>query len=425
MQDPGKLAIDGGTPAVPSPIPAGVSGPSVFGDEEVAAAADVLREQNLFRYRDDSQCNLFEAEVADFLGVRHALIVNSGTSALICALKAAGIGPGDEVIIPAYTYMATPCAVIAAGAVPVMAEIDDSLGLDPADVERRITPHTRAVMPVHMRGVPNRLDDLVAVARRHGLRVIEDCCQCVGGQYRGRRVGTYSDIAAWSLNFYKTISAGEGGVVFTNDTELFERAGYASDPGLPLWQGQDSREIDWDSESFPGAGFRPSELIAAVSRVQLGKIEDILSHQRALKKAFLAELDEPRSYRLQHVDDPEGDTGVSAGVIVSDPALARGYAHALKAEGVDVGAIFNDGIPDRHIYTAWESILEKRSHHPSGYPWKDPAYVGDVEYSKDMCPATLDLLGRTLLFDFHMNMDAGHARAMAAALNKVDRALGG
>lgn len=423
--DHGRLAIDGGAPAVADPIPTGVSGPSVYGDEEVEAAARVLREQNLFRYRPDSECNLFEEEVAAFLGVRHALIVNSGTSALMCALKALGIGPGDEVIVPAYTYMATPCAVVGAGAVPVMAEIDDSLGLDHADVERRITPHTRAVIPVHMRGVPNRLDAILEVARRHGLRVVEDCCQCVGGQYRGRRVGAYSDIAAWSLNFYKTISAGEGGVVFTDDTELFERAGYASDPGLPLWQGQDAREIGWDAESFPGAGFRPSELIAAVSRVQLSRIEDILAHQRGLKRAFLAELDEPRAYRLQHVDDPDGDTGVSAGVIVSDPALARGYAHALKAEGVDAGAIFNDGIPDRHIYTAWESILAKRSHHPSGYPWRDPAYRGDIEYSKDMCPRTLELLGRTLLLNFHMNMDEGHARAMARALNKVDAALSG
>ena len=421
--DHGRLAIDGGEPLIADPIPTGVSGPSVFGDDEVAAAAEVLREQSLFRYRDGSQCNLFEDEVAAFLGVRHALIVNSGTSALICALKALGIGPGDEVIVPGYTYMATPCAVVAAGAVPVIAEIDESLGLDPSDVERRITRHTRAIVPVHMRGVPCRLDEVVEVARRHGLRVVEDCCQCVGGQYKGRRVGSYSDIAAWSLNFYKTISAGEGGVVFTDDTELFERAGYASDPGLPLWQGEDTREIEWDAVSFPGAGFRPSELIAAVSRVQLSKIEDILAHQRRLKRAFLAELDEPRAYQLQHVDDPEGDTGVSAGVIVSDPALARGYAHALEAEGVAAGAIFNDGIPDRHIYTAWESIMSKRSHHPSGYPWKDPAYTGDVEYSEDMCPRTLDLLGRTLLFNFHMNMDEGHARSMAQALNKVDAAL--
>ncbi len=421
----GKLAIDGGAPVVDDPIPTGVSGPSTIGAEEVAAVSAVLEKQTLFRYRPNSQSNQFEDEVANFLGVKHALIVNSGTSALICAMKAVGIGPGDEVIIPGYTYMATPCAVVAAGAVPVMAEIDDSLGLDPADVERRITPHTKAIVPVHMRGVPNRLDAILEVARKHGLKVIEDCCQCVGGRYKGKSVGAYSDAAAWSLNFYKTISAGEGGVVFTDDTELFERAGYASDPGLPLWQGQDDREIEWDSESFPGAGYRPSELIAAVSRVQLGKIEDILGHQRAMKKAFMDELDEPRSYRFQHVDDPDGDTGVSAGVIVSDQALAKGYAHALKAEGVTVDAIFNEGIPDRHIYTAWESIMEKRSHHPSGYPWNDPAYEGGVEYSRDMCPRTLDFLGRTLLFNFHMNMDESHARAMARALNKVDAALGG
>ncbi len=123
-------------------------------------------------------------------------MVNSGTSALICALTGVGTGPGDEVIIPGYTYIATAAAVIATGAVPVIAEIDDSLGLDPVDVELKITPHTKAVVPVHMRGVPARIDDLVAVARKHGLKIVEDCCQCVGGEYKGQRVGTLGDAGA-------------------------------------------------------------------------------------------------------------------------------------------------------------------------------------------------------------------------------------
>jgi hypothetical protein len=159
-------------------------------------------------------------------------------------------------------------------------------------------------------------------------------------------------------------------------------------------------------------------------RVQLGKIEDILAHQRGLKRAFLDELDEARAYRFQHIDDLDGDTGVSASVIVQDKELAIGYEHALKAEGVSVGTIFNDGVPDRHIYSYWDSILEKRSPHPSGYPWKDPSYHGNVEYSKDMLPQTLDILGRSLRFDFNMNMNEEHARQMARALNKVDAALG-
>ena len=422
MQHGQKLAIDGGPPVVQTPLPTGVSGPSVIGDEEIEAVSELLRSQQLFRYQ-SSHVVEFEREAAAFLGVEHALMVNSGTSALVCALTGVGAGPGDEVIVPGYTYIATAAAVIATGAVPVIAEIDESFGLDPADVERKITPYTKAVVPVHMRGVSARLDDLMAVARKHGLMVVEDCSQCVGGEYRGRRVGTYGDAAAWSLNYYKTISAGEGGLMYTNDRDIYERACLASDPGLPMWT--KSQDVEWHNDPTPRQTYRPSVILAAIARVQLGKLEAILDHQRSLKRTFLDRLDEAKSYRLQYVEDPDGDTGVSASIVVQDPELARGYAHALQAEGVEAASIYNDGFPDRHIYSYWEGILEKRSPHPSGYPWKDPSYKGNVEYSKDMCPQTLSLLGRSLRFDFNMNMTPEHARQIAEALNKVDAALGG
>ena len=419
---PTKLAIDGGDPVIAEPLPTGVSGPSVIGDDEVEAVSAVLRSQELFRYpKDQSEAARFEEEAADHLGVKYTVMVNSGTSALIGALIGVGVGPGDEVIVPGYTYIATAAAVLATGAVPVIAEVDESLGLDPQDVERKITPYTKAVVPVHMRGVPARLDAVLAVACAHDLKVVEDCCQCVGGSYRGQSVGTYGDAGAWSLNYYKTISSGEGGLVFTNDRDIYERACFASDPGLPMWTNRE--DVEWQNEPFPRQTYRPSEVLAAIARVQLSKLDDILEHQRSLKRTFLDGLDEARGYGLQHVDDPSGDTGVSASIIVHDKELALGYAHALKAEGVEAATVYNDGFPDRHIYTYWDSILEKRSHHPSGYPWKDPAYKGDVQYSKDMCPQTLDILGRSLRFDFNMNMTVEHARLMAEALNKVDASL--
>ena len=426
MQQSDKLAIDGGTPVVGSPLPSGGSGPSgpmILGEEEIAAVTDLLQSKPLFRYRPDGEAANFEREAADFLGVKYAHMVNSGTSALVCALTAVGAGPGDEVIVPGYTYIATAAAVIAVGAVPVIAEIDESFGLDPADVERKITPYTKALVPVHMRGVAARLDDLMAVARKHGLKVVEDSSQCVGGDYKGRRAGTYGDVGTWSLQYSKTITAGEGGLVFTNDLDLYERACFAGDPGLPMWTKDE--DVEWHNEAFPRQTYRISEVSAAIARVQLGKIEAVLSHQRSLKRAFLEDLDEPRAYGFQHVDDPAGDTGVSAAIIVHDTELARGYSHALQAEGVEAATIYNEGFPDRHIYSNWDSILAKHSPHPTGYPWKDPSYKGNVEYSKDMCPQTLSILGRSMRFDFNMNMTEEHARLMAAALNKVDAALGG
>jgi len=431
-----KLAIDGGTPVITDPIPFGVSGPSIVDEEEVEAVSKVLRSQDLFRYDAKSECHQFEKEAAELLGVGYTLIVTSGTAALVCAMKGVGLGPGDEAIVSGYTYIATPAAIIATGAVPVIAEIDDSLGLDPSDVEKKITPHTKAIVVTHMRGVPARLDQILEIAKRHGLKVVEDCCQIVGGQHKGKSVGSKSDAAAWSLNYFKTITTGEGGMAYTNNRDVYERILYCSDPGLPMWnttnpdmekrdkpQGQ-FYDIEYKLDSFPGEGYRASELIGAVGRVQLSKLQRVLDHQRKLKRAFMIELDEARSYKLQYVDDPEGDTGVSAGVIVQNEALAKGFAHALKAEGVEVAAIFNEGIPDRHIYSSWESILNKRSHHPSGYPWKDPSYKGNVEYSTDMCPNTTNILGRTLLFNFHMNMTEEQAKLMARALNKVDASLG-
>ena len=305
MKDHGKLAIDGGAPVLQTPLPSGVSGPSVIDEEEIAAVSEVLRSQRIFRYESSEIAN-FESEAKEFLGVDYALMVNSGTSALICALTGVGTGPGDEVIVPGYTYIATPAAVMATGAVPVIAEIDDSFGLDPADVERKITPYTKAVVIVHMRGVPARLDAVMEVARKHNLKVVEDCCQCVGGEYNGKRVGTYGDAGAWSMNYYKTISTGEAGLLYTNDRDIYERACFAMDPGLPMWT--KAQNVEWHNEPFPRQTYRPSVVLGAMARVQLGKIEQILSHQRALKSAFLGELDEAKGYVLQRVDDPSGDT---------------------------------------------------------------------------------------------------------------------
>jgi 8-amino-3,8-dideoxy-alpha-D-manno-octulosonate transaminase len=422
--DEGKLAIDGGLPVIESPISSGVSGPSIIGEEEVSAVSEVLFKQELFRYNDanEGQGELFEQEAAEFLNVKYAVMVNSGTSALVCALTGIGAGPGDEVIVPGYTYISTAAAVIAVGAVPVISEIDESFGLDPKDVEAKITDYTKAIVIVHMRGVPAKIDELVKLARKYNLKIVEDCCQCVGGQYKGKRVGTFGDVGAWSLNYFKTITAGEGGLTYTNDRDIYERARFAADPGLPMWTY--NRGVEWQHEPFPRQTYRPSEVLAAIARVQLDKIEVILDHQRKLKNIFLENLDEAKGYSLQYVEDPEGDTGVSASIIVQDKELAKGYSLALEAEGVPLASIYNDGFPDRHIYSYWDSILEKRSPHPTGYPWKDPSYKGNVQYSKDMCPQTLSLLGRSLRFDFNMNMSVEDARLMAIAINKVDTALG-
>ncbi len=418
---PTRLAIDGGTPVITQSIPSGMHGPSVIDEREVNAVTEVLRSGKLFRFVENSNVASFEADAAAHLGVKHALMVNSGTSALVCALTGVGVGPGDEVVLPGYTFIATAAAIVGVGAIPVIAEIDDSLGLDVADVERKITPHTKAILPVHMQGVPCRLKALVELARKHNLKIVEDCCQCVGGKYKGKYAGSWGDAGAWSLNYYKIISCGEGGLVFTNDYDVYERSAFAAEPGLPMWMS----DAEWKNKPFSRQCYRTSEILGAIARVQLSKLEDILAHTRRLKKAFVAELaEQPKGYIRQHIDDTSGECGISAAIIVHDNELAKAYADALKAEGLNAGTAYNQGFPDRHIYTYWDSILFKHSPHPAGYPWNDARYTGNVEYSSDMCPQTLSILGRALRFSFNVNMQEEHARLMAAAINKVDDVLG-
>jgi dTDP-4-amino-4,6-dideoxygalactose transaminase len=432
-----RLALDGGEPVITEPLPSagGGLGANDIDDAEIEAVTTVLRSKNLFRHNPNSQTRAFEQEAAAAIGVEHALMVNSGTSAIVCALHGLGVGPGDEVIVPAYTYISTAAAVVAVGAVPVIAEIDESLGLDPADVERKITPRTRALIPVYMQGVPGRIAALLEVARRHQVKVIEDCAQCIGGRYHGKMVGSLGDVGEWSLNYFKVLTCGEGGLVFTNDYDTYERACFASDPALPMWMKDSDGQTGWHTPPFSAHCYRPSEMLAAMARVQLGKMETMLGHTRRLKAAFLDELAQSgggRGYRLQHVDDPAGDCGISAAVLCTDAETARRYAQALGAEGLPCGTAHNAGFPDRHIYRYWDSILDQRSPHPSGYPWRDPAYTqprgdqpaGAVSYDREMCPRSLDLLGRALRFGFNLGMTEEHARLMGRAINKVDAALG-
>lgn len=416
-----RLAMDGGTPAIREPLPAGGHGVELIGDEEVNAAARVLRSHKLFRFGSGTECQLCEQEIAAWMGRRHCLFVNSGTSALVCALAGLGIGPGDEVILPAYTYIATAGAVLAVGAVPVIAEIDLSLGLDPADVAKRITPCTKAIIAVHMQGVPCRLEAIVKLARERGLAVVEDCCQAVGAEYKGKRAGAWGDAGAWSLNYYKAITCGEAGAFFTDDPDVFERALFQHDPALPMWL---TDRKTWNTPPFSREGYRGNEILAAIAREQLRKLPRVLSHCRSLKQLLLRELDpKPKCYTRQHVDDPAGDNGFSFAMIAHSAALAQRLSTALQAEGLGIGSAYNQGFPDRHIAAYWDSVLQKNGATPAGYPWKDPAYKGKVEYGPEQWPRSLDILARALRFGIHMNLNETHIRQVAAAINKVDAAL--
>lgn len=425
-----ELAIDGGPRAVPQgAVPYVRHGVDEIGSAEEAAVLDVLRRKAVFRWQDAEQSYVakFEAGFAQRTGARFALALNSGTGALITALTAAGIGPGDEVIVPGYTFIASAAAVILCGAVPVIAEIDDTLTIDPDDVAKKITPQTRAIMPVHMRGIPSQMDRIMELATTHGLLVVEDSAQCNGGAFRGRATGTIGHLGCFSLQASKTITAGEGGVVVTDDPKLYARAAMGHDSAMSFWR-KLSAEHDvalGDVPSIAGSGFRMSELQGAVAYTQLGKLEGIITPMREAKREILEATAGVPGLRPMRVPDPEGECALSINYLLENAEEAQRFAKTLQAEGVRVGTIHNEGFPDRHIYRYWDYVLNKVPITPTRDPWRDPRYKGKVEYSPDMCPRTLDVLSRTVSVTLNQRMTEEHTPLIAGAIQKVAHALFG
>ncbi len=394
------LASEGAPPAKARPDPPMFPGGMAIDEAEEQAVLEVLRTRRLYRFYGPqpgpSKAEALEQAFAAATGARHALAVSSGTAALICGLAALGIGPGDEVIVPAYTWVSSPEAVLAVGGIPVIVEVDASLTLDPQDVERAITPYTRAIMPVHMRGVPCRMQELLDIARRHGLAVIEDVAQANGATYRGRRLGTLGDIGCFSLQFQKIITSGEGGMVVTDREELWQRAVMYHDPVGGRRYRFPSERVLW------GTNCRLAELLAAVALVQLGRLEGLLAAMRERKKVLksgLQEVVQRKGLQFREVPDPEGDAGVALILYAASPDVAARVTGALNAENIGATLLYTPDQPDYHIYRHWLPIMEQRSWSAAGAPWRWARR--EIRYSADMCPRTLDLLGRAV----HLNVN--------------------
>ncbi|MCX5660176.1 MAG: DegT/DnrJ/EryC1/StrS family aminotransferase [Planctomycetota bacterium] len=412
-----QLAVHGGTPCVVDRPADYLIGPQEIGQEEIDAVTAVLKQKNLFRFfRDEatSPTAQFEKLFGELSGAKYVLAVNSGTSALIAAMVGLGVSSGDEVIVPAYTYIATAAAVLTLKAIPIIAEVDESLTLDPKDVEKKITSKTRLIIPVHMRGTPCRMDEIMAVAKRHKVRVLEDCAQANGGQYKGKALGTIGDAGAFSLQHFKIITAGEGGAVVTNTPEVFQRAACYHDSAYAFW-----KSTEWQIEPFLGENYRMSELNGALALAQLRKRERILSRLRELKKRLWSQVENLPGVRFQDVPDKAGDCGLSLVFFVESPERAKAFAAALRAEGMAAGSMFDQGFPDRHIYYHWDYIMQKRTPDLHGYPWN----LTDVKYTPDMCPQTIHLLSRAVAVSLTQVMSDAHIDSCAVALKKVAAGL--
>jgi len=381
------------------------------GKREIDAVAKVITSGQMFRYRggEGGWCDKFERAFAKKMGARFALTTSSGTSGLICALIAAGVGPGDEVIVPAYTFMATPLAVLAVGAIPIIAEIDETLSICPESVLANCTRYTRAVMPVHMTGRPADLASLKRIARAKKLVIVEDACQAAGGSYRGKRLGSIGEAGGFSFNQFKIIGAGEGGAMVTSDMTGYDKALIHHDGGC-VWRKYAARV---KTPFFAGTNFRVSEITGAIMCEQLKRLDGILKRLRARRTAMRAELARATAFQLSPCNEDAGDCGVSVPLLFETPKAAAAF---LKKRGGK--APFWPGCPlhsGRHVYENWEPILKKRgAFHPAVDPYRHARR--DVRYTKDMCKASLKLLGRTVSLGVPYDMPIADVRRAAKKL---------
>jgi len=417
-----RLAVHGGTPVRTEPLLPGYPGGLLIGDAEKAAVLEVLDSQSLFRHygpRPLHKVTQFEQAFAKAVGAQHAVGVTSGTAALLTSLAALGVGPGDEVIVPTYTWIATINAVVHLGAVPVFVDIDETLTLDPTKIEAAVTPYTKVILPVHMRGAGADMDPILDIAKRHRLRIVEDAAQALGGRYRGRRLGTIGDIGAFSMQYHKVITTGEGGIVVTDSPQLWTRAVRYHDQGSIRME-----ELD---ETFPGGtelmigiNFRMNEITGALGLVQLTRMEWILEQMRGHKAAMIDGLRGIDGLTIRRLPDPDGDTGATLMFYLPTAESAREFSTALTAEGVHVGVAWDSG---QHVYYHFDQIIERRmfAEHPCS--WQCPRYKGRARLEKGMFPQSDDLLKRVLLLELNPLFTERDESDIVRATRKVAHAL--
>jgi dTDP-4-amino-4,6-dideoxygalactose transaminase len=296
--------------------------------------------------------------------------------------------------------------------------VDETLTLDPEDVEKKITPYTKAVMPVHMRGAPSRMDALMDVARRHGLRVLEDSAQADGASYKGQRLGSIGDVGCFSLQFNKIITAGEGGMVITDDDEIWNRAVMFHDVVGGQRNDIPPEQILW------GINFRMPELLAAVMLVQLKRLDGLLDAMRARKQMLKAGMEGVagrKGIRFQESTDPEGDASVALIFFAQDRESALRVSEALRAENIGAGVLYHPDRSDYHIYPHWTPIIEQRVWSERGGPWRWAQR--EIRYSVDDCPRSLDLLGRAVHLNVNPLLTNEEVEETVDGLNRVLEAL--
>ena len=372
-----------------------------FGQEEIDAVTEVIKNGYLFRYGDEKDpkflhkvANL-EKEFAKYSGSEFALATSSGTSSLLISILAMGLKPGDEIIVPAYTFVASYTSCIFPGLIPVLAEIDESLTLDPDDIERKITPRTKAIMPVHMLGNPCNMEKIMNIAKKHNILVLEDCCQAAGASYKGKKVGTIGNMGAFSLNIFKTINTGDGGLVITNDKNHYEQAFGVHDQGhKPSRLG-----VEVGARSILGLNFRMNELTAAVGIAQLSKIDNIVATLQEKRTKFKNLISGAKGFKFRTLHG--NDCATLCTVIFDTKEKAAKVSKELGSKTVDQSGW--------HVYANMEHVLNYLKN--AGQP-----------HTKGSYPKTDDILSRSMNISIGV-VDGGLGAGWGININSTDEEI--
>ncbi len=363
----------------------------------------------------------YERVARETFGAKYAMGLSSGTGALHAAFVAVGVGPGAEVICPAVGFIATAAAVVAAHGVPVFCDVDESLSIDPSKIEALVTPRTVAIAPTCVMGSVPDMRAVMRVARKHRLKVVEDCAQSCGASYKGRLVGTFGDVGCFSISAYKIVGGGEGGLLVTNKKRLWERASQLVECG-GLWRPVRFAPPRYEGELFSGTNYRMSELEAAVDAVQLKKMPATVKRFRAVKRRVLKRLRTFAEVRPQVLNDADGEVGYEVRFFPQTGELAGRIAEALRAEGIRAVTRGGKGAPDWHQYSFMFPITLKTGPTEVACPWQCPVYEkagGKVDYARGDCPVADDLFDRVVTVPLNQWYTAADCRHVADGINKV------
>ena len=418
-----KLAIKGGQPCISGSFPTKLLGVALYGEEEMRELADVIGRKAPFRHYGLSypdKVKRFEEMVSKRFETPYALAVSSGSAALFCAAASIGLEPGDEVILPTLTWYSDFGCIVNAGATPVFAGIDETLNLDPADFEARITPKTKAVIVVHYQGGAASMDEILYIAKARGIVVIEDFSQAFGGEYKGKRLGTLGDIGVASFQMNKMITAGEGGLMITTHQAFYERAVRYHDLGVVRSVFEErfaDAELCDEDRSFSGNQYRMSELAGAVLCAQFEKLDGILKkcsrYHSYIKNALSG------SKRFSFRPTERGECGITVFIRFNSCEDARHFTEAVIAEGVPVGpssACVN--------MLTFKQIVNKRVMFPKMPPFAPGSPGQNVVYEDvDLMEATDEMINRHLAIGIGPLYDDKNIEDIITAIKKVDSLL--